>query len=187
MYKFKFISVLIQASVLFGACSSDDSTETQTREPAEVPVTFTVTTLTVENQPMNTRASTRTASTSSGSNIEDVINEIHYFIYSDGSVKKQGVSKFDPKTETAPEDFGTFKVNLTPGTYHIYAFAGGKGTGTFEFQSMNTEHDNMNISYNDKELFYYNDWVTIENKASEHEIEVERQCAVFPQEQLFKQ
>ena len=179
MYKFKFISVLILASVLFGACSSDDSTETQTTEPAEVPVTFTVTTLSVEDQPMNARASTRAASTTSGSNIEDVINEIHIFIYSGYTLKKELVSKFDPETETAPEDFGTLKVNIAPGDYKIYAFAGGKGTGTLEFQSMNPEHDNMNVYYNNKELFYYNDVVTIENKATEHEIEVKRQCAAL--------
>ena len=107
MYKFRFISVLILASVLFGACSSDDSTETQTTEPAEVPVTFTVTTLSVEDQPMNARASTRAASTTSGSNIEDVINEIHIFIYSGYTLKKELVSKFDPETETAPDDTRT--------------------------------------------------------------------------------
>lgn len=179
MYKFRFISVLILASVLFGACSSDDSTETQTTEPAEVPVTFTITTLSVEDQPMNTRASTRAASTTSGSNIEDVINEIHYFIYNAEVLKKDGTIQFDPTSETPPADFGSFKVNLSPGTYSIYVFAGGKGSGTLNFQSMSPIHINMNTYYNDRELFYYTGEFTVGNKASQHDISLNRQCAAL--------
>lgn len=179
MYKFKFISVLILASVLFGACSSDDSTETQTTEPAEVPVTFTVTTLTVDDHPMNTRATTRTASTTSGSNIQDVINEIHYYIYSEYSLSKEGVIKFDPKTETAPEKFGTFEVNMSPGLYSIYVFAGGKGDGTIAFPDMTTMRDNLSVSYKNKELFYYIGNFTVGNSATEHDITVSRRCAAL--------
>lgn len=179
MYKFKLLSVWILASVLFGACSSDDSTETQTTEPAEVPVTFTVSTITVEDQPMNTRASTRAATASSGEEISNVINEIHYFIYSGEVLKKDGTIQFDPKTETPPTDFGSFKVNLSPGTYSIYIFAGGKGSGTMNFQSMSPIHINMNTYYNDRELFYYTGEFTVENKADQHDISLSRQCAAL--------
>ena len=176
MYKFKFLSVWILACVINTACSSE---ETTVINETEYPVTFNVSTLTVEDQPMNTRASTRAATASSGEEISNVINEIHYFIYSGEVLKKDGTIQFDPKTETPPTDFGSFKVNLSPGTYSIYIFAGGKGSGTMIFQSMSPIHINMNTYYNDRELFYYTGEFTVENKADQHDISLSRQCAAL--------
>lgn len=171
MYKFKFLSVWILACVINTACSSD---ETTVINETEYPITFEVSTLKVEEKPI-----TRAASATSGNEISDVINEIHYFIYNAEVLKKDGTIQFDPTSETPPADFGSFKVNLSPGTYSIYVFAGGKGSGTLNFQSMSPIHINMNTYYNDRELFYYTGEFTVGNKASQHDISLNRQCAAL--------
>ena len=112
-----------------------------------------------------------------------VINETEYPITFEVSTlkveKKDGTIQFDPTSETPPADFGSFKVNLSPGTYSIYVFAGGKGSGTLNFQSMSPIHINMNTYYNDRELFYYTGEFTVGNKASQHDISLIRQCAAL--------
>ena len=175
MYKFNFLSVLILGSVLFTACTSV-SIESEVNE---YPVTFKVLTMSVEDEPMNARATTRAATTSSGNEISDVINEIHYLIYNGYDLVKMVSNSFDPTKETPPTGFGTLKVNLSPGTYDIYVFAGGKGSGSFEFKSLNPLHDNMNVYYNNKELFYYHNNFIVGNSATEHDVTVNRRCAAL--------
>lgn len=177
MFKFKSLPVMILACFMFGGCSNDESSSEPQAD--EVPVTFRVSTLSVENQPMDNGTMTRAASTTSEKPIGEVVNTIHYYIYNGYNLSKSGVIEFDPENENAPEDFGTFKVNLKPGTNTAYFFAGGMGDGTFLFQSMEQNSQAMNLIYQNKELFYYTGDFIVENKAKEFDVTVNRVCGAI--------
>ena len=115
--------VLFLACVLFGACNESVITDIS-EDP--VTVTFNVSTLNVDTQPMS-RAAT------SGAELSEVVNKICYYIYnsSNSQLIKYGSSTYD--TNDPDENFGVITESLTPGTYTTLFYALGKGNGSCSF------------------------------------------------------
>lgn len=183
MYKFYLFPAWILAVLLFGSCSSDESTNDQTSDEANaVTVTFNVrakletTTEPIDNH--QARSLTRAAATTSGEKIEDVVRLISYDIYKDGSRYKYGSSSFDPKTEQAPDDFGTFKEKLLPGKYTVLFYAYGKVSENVTL-SDESSLNKFNITSGELELFEYCESITVTTSTTTVDVTLKRVSAMM--------
>lgn len=153
MYKFLSKPVIVLAVVLFCGCSEKDQPEIKANE---IPVTFNVSALNVDIQPMS-------RGTNSGTDLWEVVNTIGYYIYNanDSYLHRQGKTSFIPGTDPVPDGFGQFREKLTPGVYNIVFYASGKGDGSISFEDVNRLTSGTVINYKNKEVFYYHEHVTV--------------------------
>ena len=170
MIKSKWMPVLFLAFVLlFGACNESVISE-MPEDP--VTVTFNVSTLNVDTQPMS-RAAT------SGAELSEVVKKIRYYIYnsSNSQLIKYGSSTYD--ANDPDENFGVITESLTPGTYSIMFYAEGKGNGYCDF--CNTEPFNYEsyFKYKDMEVFYYAGTITVESTSTSFDVELPRKSGLL--------
>lgn len=170
MIKLRLMPTLFLACMLFGACSDSESVKVE--EP--VTVTFNVSTLNVETQPMSRAAA------NSGANLEEVVSTIGYSIFNSKSelYKSKEVS-FKPGIEPAPDGFGEFREVMQPDTYKLFFYAYGKGKGTATWKTDNMYSGNLSISFNDKEIFYCSKSVEIFAGTNIVEIPLARHSALL--------
>lgn len=170
MIKSKWMPVLFLAFVLlFGACNESVISE-MPEDP--VTVTFNVSTLNVDTQPMS-RAAT------SGAELSEVVKKIRYYIYnsSNSQLIKYGSSTYD--VNDPDENFGVITESLTPGTYSIMFYVEGKGNGYCDF--CNTEPFNYEsyFRYKDMEVFYYAGTITVESTSTSFDVELPRKSGLL--------
>ena len=170
MIKTKLMPALFLASVLlFGACNESVISETPD-DP--VTVTFNVSTLNVDTQPMS-------RATSSGTELSEVVSKIRYYIYNSSNTQliKYGSSTYDASNPN--ENFGVITESLTPGTYSIMFYAEGKGNGYCDF--CNTEPFNYEsyFKYKDMEVFYYAGTITVESTSTSFNVELPRKSGLL--------
>lgn len=162
--------VILLAMIFFVSCSND---EIPGDEAKEVPVTFNISTLNVDTQPMS-------RGTNSGAEISDVVNKISYYIFdSNDKFIKSGTSFFTPGVDEIPPGFGTIETSLMPGSYNVLFYALGKGSGSCSL--VNTDRFNYEsyFSYFDKEVFYYNGSLTITATSKNHTISLSRKSGLL--------
>lgn len=170
MVKMRFKSVLLLAGVLLGACTNND--EAFIDKPQEIPVTFNISTLNVDTQPMS-------RATSSGTALGDVVNKICYYIYnsSNSNLLKYGSSTYDVNEPN--ENFGVITESLTPGTYSILFYALGKGDGSCTFVNTSKFDYESYFSHKDKEVFYYTGTITVESSDTNFDVELPRKSGLL--------
>lgn len=154
------------AVMLLCGCSKQELPENKANE---IPITFNVSTLNVDTQPMS-----RTAS--SGTVLGDVVNSISYYIFDSRSkLVSYGVSAFKPGVDPIPDGFGTIRVKLMPGEYKVIIYALGKGRGYFNINGIN---DGLNAESHflmaDKEVFYFTDNMTVGTSTTDFNINLPR-------------
>lgn len=121
--------VLVCATVLGGGCTK----ETQSQKELEpVSVNFHVSPVTFDVEEI-------TKSVVSGEALAGTVHTIGYKIFKTSTMIAQGEVSFDPATEEAPEGFGTIQAKVMPGTYQIYFYAYGGGTGAMQYKGRNGE------------------------------------------------
>lgn len=155
--------------LLFGACNESVISE-MPDDP--VTVTFNVSTLNVDTQPMS-------RATSSGTELSEVVSKIRYYIYNSSNTQliKYGSSTYDASNPN--ENFGVITESLTPGTYSIMFYAEGKGNGYCDF--CNTEPFNYEsyFKYKDMEVFYYAGTITVESTSTSFNVELPRKSGLL--------
>lgn len=171
MIKKRLMPVLFLACVLFlGACN--ESVITDVEDP--VTVTFNVSTLNVDTQPMSRAAA------NSGADLSEVVNTIGYYIYgSNSSLYKSGETSFVPDVDPIPENFGEVKEVIQPGTYTIIFYAYGKGGGTADWSETSVYGSTTALNFTDKEIFYYCESVEITAGNNVVEIPMTRNSALL--------
>lgn len=163
-----FISVIL--ILLFNGSCTQETTEVI---KTEVPVLFKVSTINVDTQPMS-------RSTTSGTQIEDIVNKIVYFIFDESNKQiKYGVSSFTPGTDPVPEGFGTIETSLMPGKYNILFYALGKGSGSCSFVNSDLFNSESYFAHNNKEVFYFTGQMTITTSSNNHSINLSRKSALL--------
>lgn len=162
MNKLFFVPALLLVLMHMVSCSDQDTPEDQEKE---IPVTFKVSTLNVDVQPM-------TKSAISGAPLDEVVNAIGYYIYSTSDYKllKSGKVSFIPGVDPVPDNFGQFNEKLMPGDYSVIFYATGKGAGSLGFSGTDHLSNGTIIYYNDKEVFYFHDKITISSTSSSSNI-----------------
>ncbi|SBW03886.1 exported hypothetical protein [uncultured Dysgonomonas sp.] len=171
MNKLFFVPALLLVLMHMVSCSDQDTPEDQEKE---IPVTFKVSTLNVDVQPM-------AKSASSGSALEEVVNTIGYYIYntSDYKLLKSGKVSFIPGVDPVPDNFGQFNERLMPGSYDVIFYALGRGTGSLAFSNIDQLSSGTAINYNNKEIFYYHDNITISSSSNIVEVSLSRKSAML--------
>jgi len=171
MKKFSFMPVIVLAMIFFVSCSND---EIPGDEAKEVPVTFNISTLKVDTEPMS-------RGTNSGADLWNVVNTIGYYIYNtkNYNLHRSGISSFIPGVEQVPDDFGQITEKLMPGTYQAVFYAIGKGNGSFAFTGTNQISSGTIINYKDKEVFYYHENINITAGSNMVEINMPRKSAML--------
>lgn len=169
MIKSKWMPVLFLACVLFGACNESVITDIS-EDP--VTVTFNVSTLNVDTQPMS-RAAT------SGAELSEVVNKICYYIYksSNSQLIKYGSSTYD--ANDPDENFGVITESLTPGTYTTLFYALGKGNGSCSFVNTSKFDYESYFSHKDMEVFYYTGTITVESSSTSFNVELPRKSGLL--------
>ena len=171
MIKSKLMPVLFLACVLlFGACNESVISE-MPEDP--VTVTFNVSTLNVDTQPMSRAAN-------SGANLEDVVTTIGYHIFnSSGVLYKSEEVSFTPGVDPVPDGFGQIKEIMVPDTYKLYFYAYGKGNGTASWNVGDKFTSGFGIFYKDKEIFFYHASVEVTASSNVVEIPLVRKSALL--------
>lgn len=171
MIKSKWMPVLCLACMLLGACNESVITDV-TEDP--VTVTFNVSTLNVDTQPMSRAAA------NSGANLEEVVNTIGYHIFNSSSELYKSVEvSFNPGVEPVPDGFGEVKEVMQPGTYKLFFYAYGKGNGTASWNVGESYSSSFALSFKDKEIFYYTTSVEITASTQFVEIPLTRHSALL--------
>lgn len=170
MVKIRFKSVFLLAGVVFGACTNND--EAFIDKPQEISVTFNVSTLNVDTQPMSRAAS-------SGAALGEVVNKICYYIYnsSNSNLLKYGSSTYD--ANMPDENFGVITESLTPGTYSILFYALGKGDGSCTFVNTSKFDYESYFSHKDKEVFYFTGTIAVESSSTNFDVELLRKSGLL--------
>lgn len=169
--KLKKLTVLtfMLASVL-GCTNAPDS---NLNVGNEIPVTFNVSTLSVETQPMS-------RGTNSGAEIFEVIHSVGYYIYdSNSQLYRSGGISFDPETELVPENFGLFKETMQPGEYKVLFYGIGKGDGNAYWENMDSYSSDMMLHFDNNEFFYYCQNLTIAPSSTMIEVALSRKSALL--------
>lgn len=171
MNKLLFMSVYLLALTFLISCSDHEALKKQSEE---IPVTFKISTLNVDVEPM-------LRSTSSGAPLEDIVNTIGYYIYNvdDYYLHRSGKVAFIPGVDPVPDNFGQFSEKLMPGSYEVVFYAIGKGNGALTFNSTNRLSSGMVVEYKDKEVFYYHNTITISSNSNLIEISLPRKSAML--------
>lgn len=155
--------VLVCATVLGGGCTKENDAERQ------FSVKFNVASLGVDVEEMTK------AATSSGAAIGDVVNTIGYVITTDaGSYITSNSSSFNPATETAPEDFGTFSAVLSAGGYYIRLYAYGAGSGSIAMTNQAQQFEGY-----DKDFFFLGKSFTVSSDETTVSLSVPRESAML--------
>lgn len=170
MIKSKWMPALLLACVLFGACNESVISDIS-EDP--VTVTFNVSTLNVDTQPMSRAAN-------SGANLEDVVTTIGYHIFnSSGVLYKSEEVSFTPGVDPVPDGFGQIKEIMVPDTYKLYFYAYGKGNGTASWNVGDKFTSGFGIFYKDKEIFFYHASVEVTASSNVVEIPLVRKSALL--------
>lgn len=170
MKQFSFMPVVLLAMIFFASCSND---EVPGDEAKEVPVTFSISTLNVDTQPMS-------RSTNSGAEISDVVNSITYYIFdSNDKYVKSGSISFTPGVDEVPPGFGTIVTNLMPGDYNILFYALGKGSGYCSFVNYERFNYDSYFSYYNREAFYYTGSLTVSTTSNNHSVSLSRKSGLL--------
>lgn len=171
MNKLFFVPALLLVLMHMVSCSDQDTSEDQEKE---IPVTFKVSALSVDVQPM-------TKSAISGAPLDEVVNTIGYYIYSTSDYKllKSGKVSFIPGVDPVPDNFGQFNEKLMPGDYSVIFYALGRGAGSLAFSNIDQLSSGTAINYNNKEIFYYHDNMTISSSSNIVEISLPRKSAML--------
>lgn len=171
MIKQRLMPALFLASVLlFGACNESVISEIP---EDHVTVTFNVSTLNVDTQPMSRAAN-------SGANLEEVVNTIGYHIFnSSGVLYKSEEVSFTPGVDPVPDGFGQIKEVMVPDTYDLYFYAYGKGNGTASWNVSDKFTSGFGIFYKDKEIFFYHASVEVTASSNVVEIPLARKSALL--------
>lgn len=161
--------VIILVSMLFGACTNNDEA---LEKSLEIPVTFKVSTLNVDTQPMS-------RATNSGAELYEVISKIGYYVYNISTFKliKSGSSIYD--SENPDKNFGIITESLTPGSYSILFYALGKGNGSCSFVNASTFNYDSYFTHKDKEAFYYTGEITVESSSKTFDVELSRKSGLL--------
>ena len=172
MIKQRLMPALFLACVLlFGACNESVISEIP-EDP--VTVTFNVSTLNVDTQPMSRAAA------NSGTNLEEVVNTIGYHIFnSSGLLYKSDEVSFKPGVDPVPDGFGEIKEVMMPDTYELYFYAYGKGNGTASWQVSDRFTSGFGIFYKDKEIFFHHTSVEVTATKNFVEIPLTRKSALL--------
>lgn len=166
----KMIVLTFMLASVWG-CTSETDSNLQAGD--EIPITFNVSTLNVETQPIS-------RGTNSGAEIFEVIHAIGYFIYdSNFQLYRSGETSFDPETEAVPENFGQFKETIQPGEYKIIFYGIGKGSGNTYWENMDSYSSDMMLHFDNNEVFYYCQNLTIDPNSTIIEVSLSRKSALL--------
>ncbi len=166
--KIKIFSMLL---LLLTSCSKSMEDETPISKP--ISVTFNLNPLTVNVEPLSSKARVQTRA----ANTADVVSSISYYIYNatTSNIVAKGSSSYTPGVDAVPVDFGKVTIKLVPGTYKVIFYAQGKGKGYFYANNFSDKlYYDSYFKMSDKEVFYYTGDLTVSAESTNFDINLPR-------------
>jgi hypothetical protein len=166
--KKKIIYLMFLSCLL--SCSKNDDVE-DLAEAEKVQVLFSVKTLNVDVQPMDS-PQLKSLDTKSAAN--SILTDIHYYFFNTSN--SELVTSGSQSINSDAANFGKLSIMLTPGTYNaifIGNTANNQG-GTFSMNLGTVLSSASGVSVTDKEVFYTNTTYTITPNSTSENVDLSR-------------